>query len=347
MTTLTDSPGRGAPTPPPAPTTPTGGAGLSLYRVVHLVQVWLLPALLVVEFVAFSLLSPFFLTPQNLTNVAVNAADLALIAAGLTLVILMGGIDVSTGFAVGMLSWVVASLMAAGQPPIVVFLAALAGGAVVGLLNGMLTARLAIPSIVATLGTSALFQTGLFALWNSRDIFSTPVFPFLSGGARLGELPILVLIVLAVYLVLHLVLTQTTFGRSIYAIGSNVEAAKLSGINVRRVRVIGSVILGLLIGVAACTYLARVGVVQASSGGELTMLAIASVVVGGTSILGGEGSVLRTLGGVVFIVVLDNGIVLAGVPSLWNGLIVGFVILVAVSINGLAVIINARKKRSL
>jgi ribose/xylose/arabinose/galactoside ABC-type transport system permease subunit len=211
----------------------------------------------------------------------------------------------------------------------------------------MLTARLAIPSIVATLGTSALFQTGLFALWNSRDIFSTPVFPFLSGGARLGELPILVLIVLAVYLVLHLVLTQTTFGRSIYAIGSNVEAAKLSGINVRRVRVIGSVILGLLIGVAACTYLARVGVVQASSGGELTMLAIASVVVGGTSILGGEGSVLRTLGGVVFIVVLDNGIVLAGVPSLWNGLIVGFVILVAVSINGLAVIINARKKRSL
>jgi ribose/xylose/arabinose/galactoside ABC-type transport system permease subunit len=77
------------------------------------------------------------------------------------------------------------------------------------------------------------------------------------------------------------------------------------------------------------------------------MLAIASVVVGGTSILGGEGSVLRTLGGVVFIVVLDNGIVLAGVPSLWNGLIVGFVILVAVSINGLAVIINARKKRSL
>lgn len=341
MTTITHTPNSG----PATGTQP--GTRLTLTRVVHAVQVWLLPVLLVAEFAVFSLLSPFFLTPQNLTNVAVNAADLALIAAGLTLVILMGGIDVSTGFAVGMLSWLVASLMNNGQPPIVVFLAALAGGVVVGLVNGMLTARLAIPSIVATLGTSALFQTGLFALWNSRDVFSTPVFPFLSGGARIGDLPVLVLIVLAIYLVLHLVLTQTKFGRSIYAIGSNVEAAKLAGINVRRVRVSGSIILGLLVGIAACTYLARVGVVQASSGGELTMLAIASVVVGGTSILGGEGSVLRTLGGVLFIIVLDNGIVLAGVPSLWNGLIVGFVILVAVSINGLAVIFNARNKRSL
>jgi ribose/xylose/arabinose/galactoside ABC-type transport system permease subunit len=341
MTTMTQTPSSG----PDTGRKPA--SGLTLQRVVHAVQVWLLPVLLVVEFTVFSLLSPFFLTGQNLTNVAVNAADLALIAAGLTLVILMGGIDVSTGFAVGMLSWLVASLMNNGQPPIVVFVAALIGGVFVGLLNGLLTARLAIPSIVATLGTSAIFQTGLFALWNSRDIFSMPVYPFLSGGARIGDLPVLVLIVLAIYLVLHLVLTETKFGRSIYAIGSNVEAAKLAGINVRRVRVAGSVILGLLVGIAACTYLARVGVVQASSGGELTMLAIASVVVGGTSILGGEGSVLRTLGGVLFIIVLDNGIVLAGVPSLWNGLIVGFVILVAVSINGLAVIFNSRKERSL
>lgn len=320
---------------------------LTLGRVVHIVQVWLLPVLLVGELIIFTLLSPQFLTVGNLTNVVINAADVALIAAGLTLVILMGGIDVSTGFAVGMLTWVVASLMGTGVPPLLVLLAALLGGAVVGLLNGLLSARLAIPSIVATLGTAAIFQTALFALWNSRDLFSSPVLPFLSGAARVGDVPVLVVIILAVYLVLHLVLVQTKFGRSIYAIGSNVEAAKLSGLNVRGVRVAGSVILGLLIGLAAVTYLGRVGVVQASSGGELTLLAIAAVVVGGTSILGGEGSVLRTLGGVIFIVLLENGIVLAGVPSLWNGLIVGLVILVAVSINGVAVIINSRKKRSL
>jgi ribose/xylose/arabinose/galactoside ABC-type transport system permease subunit len=315
-------------------------------NVIRIVQTWLLPVLLVVEFVVFTALSPHFLTAPNLVNVGVNAADLALIAAGLTVVILMGGIDVSTGFAVGLLSWVVASLLTAGQPPIFVLIAALAGGTLIGLLNGVLTARLAIPSIVATLGTSALFQTGLFSLWNSKDIFSLPVFPFLSATARFGGVPLLLILVLVVYIVLHIVLSRTTFGRSVYAVGSNLEAAKLSGINVRRVRIVGSVILGLLLGLAACTYLGRVGVVQASSGGELTILAIASVVVGGTSILGGEGSVLRTLGGVVFINVLSNGIVLAGVPSIWNGLIVGFVILIAVSINGLAVLVRARSRRS-
>jgi ribose/xylose/arabinose/galactoside ABC-type transport system permease subunit len=342
MTAVTETPsstpgGAGDPAPPGRPT---------LLSAVRAVQVGLLPALLVVEFVIFTLLSPSFLTTGNLINIAVNAADLAIIAAGLTLVILMGGIDVSTGYAVGMLTWVIATMMNAGQAPVVVLLAALAGGAIVGLLNGVLTARLAIPSIVATLGTSAIFQTGLFALWDSHDVFSAPVFGFLSGLSRIGSLPVLTLIVLAVYAVLHLVLTQTRFGRSVYAIGSNVEAAKLAGINVRRVRIAASVILGVLVGVAACTYLARVGVVQASSGGELSLLAIAAVVVGGTSILGGEGSVVRTLGGVIFIEVLSNGIVLAGVPSLWNGLISGLVILVAVTTNGLAAVISGRKNRS-
>lgn len=332
---------------PDAAKQPPSLQGLSLLRAVRALQVWLLPILLVVEFVVFALVSDTFFTAGNLVNVAVNAADLAFVAAGLTLIILMGGIDVSVGFAVGMLTWLAASLMNAMAPPIVVLLAVLAGGAAVGLVNGLLTARLAIPSIVATLGTSAIFQTGLFAFWNSRDVFSPPVFEFLSGAARIRDFPILIIIVLAVYGVLHLVLIQTKFGRSIFAIGSNVEAAKLAGIDVRRVRLGAALILGLLVGVAACTYLARVGVVQASSGGELTLLAIASVVVGGTSILGGEGSVIRTLGGVVFIVVLNNGIVLAGVPSLWNGVIIGLVILAAVSINGFTVLISDRKKKGL
>ena len=98
-----------------------------------------------------------------------------------------------------------------------------------------------------------------------------------------------------------------------------------------------------MIGLASCTYLTRVGVVQASAGNELTLLSIASVVVGGTSILGGEGSILRTLGGMLFIMILRNGIVLAGVPSLWNGLIIGTVILVAVSVNGIVVQLEQRK----
>ena len=318
-----------------------------LSRALRLVRRFLLPVLLVIEFVTFAALSQQFLTVPNLLNIVTNASDLALIAAGLTLVILLGGIDVSTGFAVGLVAWIVGTMLNNSVPPILVLIGAIAAGTAIGLLNGVLVAKLSIPSIVATLGTAAIFQTLLFALWNSSDVFAGPVFPFLSGQAKVLGVPILVVIVLAVYVVLNLVLTNTKLGRSIYAIGSNREAAVLSGINVSRVRIICYTILGALVGLAACAYLGRVGVVQASSGNELTLLAIAAVVVGGTSILGGEGSLIRTLGGLIFIVVLQNGVVLAGVPPLWNGLMVGVVILLAVSIDGLVALVNSRESRNL
>jgi ribose/xylose/arabinose/galactoside ABC-type transport system permease subunit len=346
MTTSASAP---TPTPVRAPDATAQAAANQerLSQALRLVRRFLLPALLVIEFVTFTALSPQFLTAPNLLNIVTNASDLALIAAGLTLVILLGGIDVSTGFAVGLVAWLVGTMLTNQVPPVLVLIAAVAAGTAIGLLNGTLVAKLSIPSIVATLGTSAIFQTLLFALWNSSDVFSGPVFPFLSGQAKVLGVPILVIIVLAIYLVLNLVLTNTKLGRSIYAIGSNREAAVLSGINVSRVRIICYTILGALVGLAACTYLGRVGVVQASSGNELTLLAIAAVVVGGTSILGGEGSLIRTLGGLIFIVVLQNGVVLAGVPPLWNGLMVGFVILLAVSIDGLVVLVNSRKSRNL
>jgi len=322
----------------------TGASRLTILRQVRKLM---LPVLLVIEVVLFAVLSPQFLTAQNWVNIANNSADLALVAAGLTLIILMAGIDVSTGFAVGLIGWFVATGMAKDVPPPLVLLLALVVGAVLGLANGLLTVRLAIPSIVATLGTSAIFQALLFWLWNSTDVFARPVYPWLSGQSRLAGVPVVALIVLGIYAVLQLVLSRTVFGRSIYAIGSNVEAAQLAGIKINRVRLTAYLVLGALIGLAAVLYSARIGVVQASSGGEITMLAIAAVVVGGTSILGGEGSVLRTLGGLLFIAVLRNGVVLAGVPSLWNGVMIGVVILLAVVVNGLVIRASRERQRSL
>ncbi len=307
----------------------------------------MLPVLLIIEVALFTILSPQFLTAQNLVNIANNSVDLALVAAGLTLIILMAGIDVSTGFAVGLVGWFVATGMSEAYPPALVLLTALVIGMILGLANGLLTVRFAIPSIVATLGTSAIFQALLFALWNSTDVFARPVFPWLSGQSKIFGIPVVALIVVAVYAVLQLVLSRTVFGRSVYAIGSNVEAAQLAGIKINRVRLTAYLILGALVGLAAVLYSARIGVVQASSGGELTMLAIAAVVVGGTSILGGEGSVLRTLGGLLFIAVLRNGVVLAGVPSLWNGVMIGVVILLAVVVNGLVIRASRERQRSL
>lgn len=272
-------------TAPAAAPEDAGARNLTLLRQI---QKYLLVTLLVIEILVFTLLSPQFLTTQNWVNIALNSADLALVAAGLTLIVIMAGIDVSTGFAVGLIGWFVASGMANQYPPILVLLAALVIGAVLGLFNGLLTVRLSIPSIVATLGTSAIFQTLLFALWNSTGVFSRPVFPWLSGQARIGDFPVVILVVLAVYAALQVMLSRTVFGRSIYAIGSNVEAAQLAGIKIDRVRITAYLILGALVGLAAVLYSARIGVIQASSGAELTILAIAAVVVGGTSILGGR-----------------------------------------------------------
>ncbi|MFZ4896289.1 ABC transporter permease [Plantibacter sp. Mn2098] len=302
----------------------------------------LLPVLLIAEIVVFASLSPRFLTADNFANIVINASDLALIAAGLTLVIILGGIDVSTGYAVGVVAWIAAKLMSAGQPAIVVVLVSLVAGAVLGSINGLLTTVAKVPPIIATLGTAAVFQTALFALWNSNDLFATPVAPILSGQRFLG-VPMVLAVVTIVYALLWWLSRKRRFGRNVYAIGSNPEAASLSGIRSRLVVFACYGILGLLVGLAATIYVGRVGVVQASTGNELTLLAIAAVVVGGTSILGGEGSVLRTLGGLAFIVVLQNGIVLAGVPPLWNGLIIGLTILLAVSVDVLAKRGDSRK----
>lgn len=305
---------------------------------VRRIQLFLLPVLLVAEILIFSLLSPRFLTADNLANIAYNSADLALVAAGVTLVVILGGIDVSTGFAVGIVAWVVARLSGMDVPVLVIVLSALAVGALLGAVNGSLITFGRVPPIIATLGTAAIFQTVLFALWNSTDLFSGPIAPIFSGQRVMG-VPMAIGLVIVVYAALAWFMRRRPSGRALYATGSNPEAAKLAGIRTNRLQFTSYVVIGLLVGLAGLIYVGRVGVVQASSGNELTLLAIAAVVVGGTSILGGEGSVLRTLGGLVFIVILQNGIVLAGVPSLWNGLMVGVTIILAVSID----VVAARK----
>lgn len=304
-------------------------------RSLRRVQLALLPILLIVEFIVFSMLSPRFFTPENLANIAYNSAGLALVAAGVTLVVILGGIDVSTGFAVGIVAWTVAKLSGTGLPAFVVVLAAIVVGALLGAINGILVTFGKVPPIIATLGTAAIFQTALFALWNSNDLFAAPIAPIFSGERVLG-VPMVVVPVIIVYAVLAWFMYKRPAGRELYATGSNPEAARLAGIRVNRLTFLAYLTIGVLVGLAGLIYVGRVGVVQASSGNEVTLLAIAAVVVGGTSILGGEGSVLRTLGGLVFIVVLQNGIVLAGVPPLWNGLMVGTTIILAVTIDVLA-----------
>ncbi len=287
------------------------------------------PGLLALELVVFSVLSDTFFTSGNLANVLLNSVDLALIAGGLTLVIILGGIDVSTGPTLGVVAWVVGTLTVAGLPPALVVLAAIALGGAMGLINGVIVSVLNVTAIIATLGTAAVWQTTLFGLWGGTDLFAPPVSRY-AAADRLVGVPTVAFLVVIVYAVLWYVSRYRAFGRHVYAVGNDIEAARLSGVDVRRVSMSAYVLVGALVGLAAVVYMARVGVVQASSGADLSLAAIAAVVVGGTSITGGRGDVIGTLFGVLFIAILQNGVVLTGVPPLWNGVLVGAFILVAV-----------------
>jgi len=301
------------------------------------------PALLIFEVLVFSLLTDTFLSGGNIANVLLNSVDLALIAGGLTLVIILGGIDVSTGPALGVVAWVVGTLTVAGAPALVTVAAAILLGAVMGLINGLLVSALNVTAIIATLGTAAIWQTALFGLWGGADVFAPPVSPFFSSQRLLG-VPTVALFVLVVYAVLWYVSRYRAFGRHAFAVGNDAEGARLSGVSVRRVTLAAYVLVGAMVGLAAVVYMARIGVVQASSGADLSLAAIAAVVVGGTSITGGRGSVIGTLVGVLFIAVLQNGVVLVGVPPLWNGVLVGAFILLAVAIDVLSERLSGRKR---
>lgn len=303
----------------------------------------MVPALLIFEVLVFSLLTDTFLSGGNIANVLLNSVDLALIAGGLTLVIILGGIDVSTGPALGVVAWVVGTLTVAGAPALVTVAAAVLLGAVMGLINGLLVSALNVTAIIATLGTAAIWQTALFGLWGGADVFAPPVSPSFSSQRLLG-VPTVALFVLVVYAVLWYVSRYRAFGRHAFAVGNDAEGARLSGVSVRRVTLAAYVLVGAMVGLAAVVYMARVGVVQASSGADLSLAAIAAVVVGGTSITGGRGSVIGTLVGVLFIAVLQNGVVLVGVPPLWNGVLVGAFILLAVAIDVLSERLSGRKR---
>lgn len=281
-----------------------------------------IPGLVFVEVLIFSLFAPRFMTSNNLFNVLYNASALAIIAAGMTLVILLAGIDISAGPMVGVIGWCVADMATNGFPaPVTVLLAILLGGAF-GLINGVLVVRGRVAPIIATLGTAAIFKSLLFVLWDSNDIFTGPVLSIL-GPTRWWFVPRASLLVAVIYFALGFVLKRTPWGRGIYAIGNDAEGARLLGVPVRSVTLSTYGTVGCLAGFTALAYVSRVGVIQSNSGEELTLAAIAAVVIGGTSILGGRGGVGRTLLGVLFVAVLSNGLVLIGVPSIWSGVFVG------------------------
>ena len=293
---------------------------------------------------AFALQLPdTFLTARNLLNVSQQLSMLAVVAATMTVVMAMGDFDLSVGSAASLAGVVAAALFASGQPVWTGLAAALAGGVLGGAFNGFLVAAVGILPFVATLGTLTVYSGAAFVVSDGRTIFGRDIPEGFSGFARGGlpldalgldgvRLPALTLLAAAVVALCWVLLERTVFGRHLYAIGGNRDAARLAGVPVRRLRTIAFAIAGLGAAGAGLMYAARVASANPVQGGGLMLDAIAAVFLGMTMSRGGEPRVAFTLVGVAMLGLLDNGLTQMRVDSYWREIMVGLIVIAAVAV---------------
>lgn len=279
------------------------------------------------------ILTPHFLTVSNLLNVAQQATIIAIIAVGMTFVIITGGIDLSVGSVLAFAGVVMANALQSGVPLPLALLIGLGVGLACGVINGLLITVGRLPPFIATLGMMSVARGAALMFTEGRPISGfSEGFRSIATGEIL-RIPAPVVIMIVVYLIAHFVLKRTKLGRYTYAIGGNEEAALLSGINVRLNKTLVYGIAGLLSGLAAILLTARLNSAQPIAGMNYELDAIAATVIGGTSLLGGEGTVSGTLIGALIMAVLRNGLNLLSVSSFFQQVVIGSVIIFAVLID--------------
>lgn len=309
---------------------------------------------LVILLIAFSAMAPSFLTANNLSILAKHIAISAILAVGMTFVVLTGGIDLSVGSVAGLSGMVAGGLLTVGinghtLPVLPAILIALAVSCVVGLLNGLLVSRLGVAPFIATLGT--LYIARGTALLSSQG----KTFPNLAGAAARGStgfsvlgqsfflhvpLPVWLMIVITVFAAA--VATRTPFGRHVYAVGGNERAARLAGIRVERVKLLTYTFSSICAGLVGLIIASQLESAHPATGESFELNAIAAVVLGGTSLMGGRGSIGGSLIGAFVIGVLADGLVMLGVSEFWQIVIKGVVIVLAVTVDQLQTRVQAR-----
>ncbi|MBR0869446.1 ABC transporter permease [Bradyrhizobium tropiciagri] len=286
-------------------------------------------AIIVVICVALSLISPAFATIDNALNLLRQASLLFLVASGLTLVIIGGGLDLSIGANLTLCACLSASVIKLTGQPVAGVAVALGCGTLVGLTNGLLINRLKIPAFLATFGMLWVAQGIAYWFMAGQVIYGFPAaFRFFGGGFWLG-VPVPIWVMLAVGAGCLIFLTRTTIGREVYVMGANEAAASLSGIPIARRRMLLYALSGFAAGLAALIYVARLNAAEPGIGEPLLLPAIAAVLVGGTSLFGGSGSILGTLSGAVILTLIVAALNLLNVGSAWHPFVTGAVILLA------------------
>ncbi|WP_285768052.1 ribose ABC transporter permease [Peribacillus sp. SI8-4] len=287
---------------------------------------------LVLLFIVITVLNPSFMEPNNILNLLRQTSINALIAFGMTFIILTGGIDLSVGSILALSSALMAGMMVSGMDPILAILIGILLGAIMGVINGILVSKGKMAPFIVTLATMTIFR-GLTLVYTDgkpiTGIGDSVAFQMLGRGYFLG-LPVPAVVMVIAFFVLWFLLHKTSFGRKTYAIGGNEKASRISGIKVDRVKVAIYGLAGTMAAIAGAILTSRLNSAQPTAGQSYEMDAIAAVVLGGTSLSGGKGRLFGTLVGVLIIGTLNNGMNLLGVSSFYQQVVKGAVILIAV-----------------
>lgn len=290
-------------------------------------------ATLVVLLLFFSIASPNFFTFSNISGVLLSTAVIGILALGTTFVIITGGIDLSIGTGMTLSAVMTGIFLTNLQLPLIVgVIGGIATGALMGLVNGMNIAILRLPPFIATLAMMLIAQGLALVISGVKPIYFSSVVGFksISLGSLVPGIPNAVLILFVLAIVAYLLLSRTIVGRYTFAIGSNEEATRLSGVNTRKWKIVIYTTAGIFTGIAGVVIAARLDSAQPQLGVGYELQAIAAVVIGGTSLLGGRGSIMGTLIGALIMSVLINGLRILSIQTEWQNVVVGVVILAAV-----------------
>lgn len=283
--------------------------------------------------VLFAVLSDRFITISNFQNIARNAAPLIIASCGMTAVMIARGLDLSVGSVVAASSVLAASLAVADVPIYAAFALATIFGGFIGLVNGAIIAKLAVSPIIVTLGMLNIARGIAYLITPSAILVGLPRNWSDLGTSKLFGFPLPIVIAILVAIAFHALTSYTTFGKRVYAIGGNEEAARLSGINVQRTLIKLYMLCGAAAALAGIVLSSRVGAGDPNIGVGFELQVIAAVIIGGTSLSGGEGRIIGTIIGSLIIAVLANGLNLAGVEPFWQWVAQGIVLIVAIIVD--------------
>ena len=294
---------------------------------------------LILMCIVLTIASDKFLTLTNLMTIIKQISIQSIVAIGMTMIIISGNIDLSVGSLVALCSVSCAMLMNKGLPTIIAVLAAVIIGAFAGFITGGVTAKLKLHSFLVTLALMTALRGLAQTLTNGRPVAGLPSSCGKVASGTVGPVPLLVIYMIVLYAIFMYVMKYTAFGRSIYAVGSNQESARLSGINIEKVKTLVFILSGALCGIAGVLLTAKVRSGDPTCANAWEMDTIAGAIIGGTDMNGGEGKLGGTIIGLLFVGILANGMVLLGVSAYMQSVIKGLVIF-------MAVIINSIQKRS-